>query len=147
MGLFDDGEQILRTTVAATYLGYLIAVIVASFDLEIAFTVVAVCLGAHFVFLILGMIMSFCEGFAHYWPYDKELTGNDLSVVLKVWDLVQLIVLCYAVIVLATDHPADDDNKIFSLLVVYIGVFLCFFKFIRLSEFFKGNRFFYGFTG
>lgn len=140
--LFGSNDQILRTSVTATYLGYLIAAIYASFNLDVAFTVIIVCLSAHFFFLLAGMIGSICnEG---WWPYDPELTGIELSVVLKVWDAVQLVVLVYAIIVMTTDHSADDDNKIFSLLVVYVGVFLCFFKFIRLSQFFEGNRFFYG---
>ena len=140
--LWSSNDQILRTSVTATYLGYLTALIVASFNLDIAFTVIIVCLSAHFIFQLVGMVGSYWM--PGWWPYDAESTGIELSVVLKVWDAVQLVVLAYAIIVVTTDHPADDDNKIFSLLVVYVGVFLCFFKFIRLSEFFKGNRFFYG---
>jgi len=140
--LCGSKDQILRTSVTATYLGYLVALIVASFNLDIAFTVIIVCLGAHFFFLLLGMIGSFWM--EEWYPYSSGMMGIELSVVLKTWDAIQLVVLVYAIIVMTTDHHADDDNKIFSLLVVYVGVFLCFFKFIRLSEFFKGNRFFYG---
>jgi len=140
--LFSSNDQILRTSVTATYLGYLIALIVASFNLDIAFTVIIVCLSAHFFFLLSGMFGSIWM--PGWWPYDTEMTGIELSVLLKVWDAVQLVVLVYAIIVMTTDHLADNDNKIFSLLVVYVGVFLCFFKFIRLSKFFDKNRFFYG---
>jgi len=139
---FGTNDQILRTAVTSTYLGYLIALIIASTNLDIAFTVIIICLGAHFTLQFSAMIGSFWM--AGWWPWDKEIIGKELSVVLKIWDLIQLVVLVYAILVVSTDHVADNDNKIFALIVVYVGVFLCFFKFIRLSNFFQGNRFFYG---
>ena len=44
--LCGDSDQQLRTAVAVTYAGYLIALIVASAILDITFMVLAVCLGS-----------------------------------------------------------------------------------------------------
>lgn len=133
--LCSDREQTLRTSVFAVYFGYLVALILASTVLwDDVFLIVMVCLSLHFGFLFAGMLGYFC-GIPAWWPYSSEMMGIQLAVTLLNWDLVQFVVLGYSIFIVATDHHADGDNKFFVLLVTYIGVFLCFFKFARMSKF------------
>ena len=142
--LCGDQDQKLRTAVAATYAGYLIALIVASAMLDITFGVLTVCLGLHFVFLFAGMVGSKWE--PGWWPYEADNgTGAVLVIVLKVWDVVQFAVLVFSIYVVSSDHDTDTDIRVSSLLVAYVGVALCFLKFIRQSKLFEGNGLFYGF--
>jgi hypothetical protein len=141
--LWGEPDQNIRTGVAAIYAGYLIALIVASAMLEITFSVLTVCLGLHFVFLFGAMVGS--KWVPEWWPYDAETTGEGLIIVLKVWDTIQFVVMCFSIYVVASDHETDNDIEITCLIVAYIGVFLCFLKFIRQSKFFEGNSFIYGF--
>ena len=96
---FPDQKQTLRTSVTFVYLAYLCALIYASFNLEHTFVIITVCLSLHFFFLLSGIVLSMLEGYAEFWPYNTEELQIQLTTILKIWDLVQCIVLIYSIII------------------------------------------------